>query len=134
MQVASTREAPKTVLIVEDQLEMRAIHSAYLQHHGYRVLAVADGDAGLRAAREEHPDLILMDISVPGTDGIRATHQLKRDPRTEGIPVLIVTAHPYGSVGQRVREAGCAGFISKPCDPNHILREVRRCVGEAAAA
>jgi two-component system cell cycle response regulator DivK len=124
----------KTVLIVEDQMELRAINTALLEHHGYRVLAVADGEAGLRCAREHHPDLILMDISVPGIDGLRATRQLKDDPRTGDIPVIIVTAHPYGSVGPRLRAAGCDGFIGKPCDPRRILQEVRQRVGTPNAA
>lgn len=120
----------KTVLIVEDQLEMRAIHAAYLQHHGYRVLATGDGIEGLRVAHEERPDLILMDISVPGIDGIRATEQLKQDPSTRMIPVVIVSALPYGSVGRRVLDAGSDGWISKPCDPRRLLEEVRRRLGD----
>lgn len=131
-QVVPTR--PTTVLIVEDQMELRAINTALLEHHGYRVLAVADGEEGLRCAREQHPDLILMDISVPGIDGIRATRQLKQDPRTGDIPVVIVTAHPYGSVGPRLRDAGCDGFIAKPCDPRRLLQEVRQRVGMPTAA
>lgn len=122
----------KTVLIVEDQIEMRAIHATYLQHHGYRVLATDNGIEGLRVAREERPDLILMDISVPGIDGIRATEQLKQDPATRSIPVVIVSAHPYGSVGKRALGAGCDGWIAKPCDPRRLLDEVRRRLGPAA--
>ena len=80
----------KTVLIVEDQIEMRAINAMYLHHHGYRVLATDNGMDGVRAAREEHPDLILMDISVPGLDGIRATETLKGDPDTVEIPVVLI--------------------------------------------
>ncbi|HEU4556307.1 MAG TPA: response regulator, partial [Longimicrobium sp.] len=95
----------KTVLIVEDQLEMRAINAMYLHHHGYRVVAADNGVDGLKAARETHPDLILMDISVPGIDGIRATEVLKSDPATGRIPVVILTAHPYGSVGKRAVDA-----------------------------
>ena len=120
----------KTILIVEDQLEMRAIHAMYLHHHGYRVLAADNGDDGLKAARETGPDLILMDISVPGTDGIRATEQLKSDPETRHIPVVIITAHPYGSVGRRAVDAGCDGYLTKPCDPRRILQEVRRRLGD----
>ncbi len=120
----------KTVLIVEDQLEMRAIHAAYLQHNGYRVLATGNGIEGLRVAREERPDLILMDISVPGIDGIRATEQLKQDAATRHIPIVIVSALPYGSVGGRVLKAGSDGWISKPCDPRRLLEEVSRRLGE----
>jgi CheY-like chemotaxis protein len=120
----------KTVLIVEDQIEMRAINAMYLHHHGYRVLATDNGVDGVLTARETLPDLILMDISIPGLDGIRATEQLKADPATGRIPVLIITAHPYGSVGRRATEAGCDGYLTKPCDPRRILEEVRRHLGD----
>jgi len=100
---------------------------------GQRVLATGNGVEGLRVAREERPDLILMDISVPGIDGIRATEQLKQDAGTKAIPVVIVSALPYGSVGRRVLDAGCDGWISKPCDPRRLLEEVQRRVGEPGA-
>jgi two-component system, cell cycle response regulator DivK len=119
----------RTVLIVEDQIEMRAIASAYLERQGYRVLATDNGADAVRQAREEHPDLIFMDISVPGMDGIRATAEIKRDPATRGIPVVILTAHPYGSVGKRAMDAGCDGWLNKPCDPRRLLQEVQRRVG-----
>jgi two-component system, cell cycle response regulator DivK len=119
----------KTVLIVEDQLEMRAISAAYLHHFGYRVLATDNGTEGLRVAREEHPDLVLMDISIPGMDGLQTTEALKADPSTRDIPVLIISAHPYGSVGQRAFEAGCDGWLGKPLDPRRLLEEVQRRVG-----
>jgi two-component system, cell cycle response regulator DivK len=119
----------KTILIVEDQLEQRAINSLILQHHGYRVLAVENGADGVRSAREQQPDLIIMDLSIPGLDGFHATRQLKEDPATRDIPVVVLTAHSYGSVGRRAREAGCNAFLGKPCDPQRLLREV----GPAAA-
>ncbi len=121
----------RTVLIVEDQIEMRAIASAYLQAQGYRVLATDNGADAVRQARAEHPDLIFMDVSIPGMDGIRATAELKRDPATRGIPVVILTAHPYGSVGKRAVDAGCDGWLNKPCDPRRLLQEVQRRVGTA---
>ena len=120
----------KTVLIVEDQIEMRAINAMYLHHYGFRVLATDNGIEGIEAARATHPDVILMDISMPGMDGIRATEALKRDPETEDIPVLIITAHPYGSVGKRAVDAGCDGYLTKPCDPRRLLQEIQRHLGE----
>lgn len=124
----------KTILIVEDQLELRAINAAYLHHHGYRVLATDHGEEALRVAREEHPDLILMDVSIPGVDGLRVTELLKGDPATRPIPVVIVSAHPYGSVGQRAVAAGCNGWVAKPLDPRRLLAEVQRRVGPPVAA
>ncbi len=124
-------DAVRTVLIVEDQIEMRAIAAAYLESRGYRVLATDNGADAVRQARAEQPDLIFMDISVPGMDGIRATAEIKRDPATRAIPVIILTAHPYGSVGKRAMDAGCDGWLNKPCDPRRLLQEVQRRVGAA---
>ncbi len=123
--------APRTVLIVEDQLAIRAIHTAYLQHQGYRVLGVGNGNDAVRVARAQHPDIVLMDVSIPGMDGIDATAALKGDPATRDIPVVIVTALPYGSVGPRARRAGCDGWLAKPCDPRRVLLEVQGHVGAA---
>lgn len=122
-------DAVRTVLIVEDQIEMRAIAAAYLERQGYRVLATDNGADAVRQARTERPDLIFMDVSIPGMDGIRATAEIKRDPATRAIPVVIVTAHPYGSVGKRAMDAGCDGWLNKPCDPRRLLQEVQRRVG-----
>ena len=119
----------KTVLIVEDQVEALAINKVYLERHGYRVLEATDGWEGLRRAREQHPDLILMDYTMPLLDGLGCTAELKKDPGTRDIPVLLLTAHAYGSVGRRAREAGCIGFVGKPCDPRRILQEVQRLIG-----
>ena len=119
----------KTILLVDDQLEFRAIQSAYLRSHGYQVIDVDDGEAAIRMARERLPDLILMDFSLRDTTGDVATRELKSDPATRGIPVVMLTAQSYGSVGHRVRTAGCDGFLAKPIDPSRVLREVRERVG-----
>jgi CheY-like chemotaxis protein len=122
----------KTVLIVEDQFDFLAIHKVYLERNGYRVLSAENGVEGVRCAREHHPHLILMDFSMPELDGVSATRQLKQDPETRDIPVVLLTAHAYGSVGRRAREVGCAGFLAKPCDPRRVLDEVREWIGNPA--
>jgi CheY-like chemotaxis protein len=122
----------KTVLIVEDQFDFLAIHKVYLERNGYRVISAENGIEGVRCAREHHPHLILMDFSMPGLDGVSATRQLKQDPETADIPVVLLTAHAYGSVGRRAREVGCAGFLAKPCDPRRVLDEVREWIGSPA--
>ncbi|HET7274478.1 MAG TPA: response regulator [Longimicrobiaceae bacterium] len=124
----------KTILIVEDQFDFLAVQKIYLEHHGYRVLTAEDGQAGLRSAREHLPNLILMDFSVPMLDGIGATSELKRDPSTRDIPVIMVSALAYGSIGRRAREAGCAAFVSKPCDPRRVLAEVENIIGASETA
>ncbi|HEX8272187.1 MAG TPA: response regulator [Longimicrobiaceae bacterium] len=119
----------KTILIVEDQWETMAIHSVYLERHGYRVIKAENGEEGVDAARRDLPDLILMDLSVPRLDGFGATEALKRDPDTGHIPIVIMTAHAYGSVGRRAVAAGCDGFLAKPLDPRRVLEEVRNRIG-----
>lgn len=124
---------PKTILLVEDQLDFLAIHKMYLERHGYRVLAAEDGREALRFARQHQPHVILMDLSLPYVDGLTATRELKMDPSTATIPVVMLTAHGYGSAGRRAKEAGCSGFLAKPCDPQRVLNEVQRLIGPAEA-
>ena len=123
--------ARKTVLIVEDQLDFLAINQRYLERHGYQVLAAENGEDGVRLAREHRPHLILMDFSVPRLDGIDATAMLLEDPATEQIPIVLLTAHSYGSVGRRLKAAGCDGYLAKPCEPRRVLEEVVRYIGAA---
>lgn len=124
----------KTILFVEDQIDFLAIHKMYLERHGYHVLTAENGTEAVRRAQEAQPDLILMDYSVPLMDGISATAQLKQDPATRGIPVVLLTAHTYGAVGRRAREAGCAAFLAKPVDPRRVLNEVQQLIGAAQGA
>lgn len=119
----------KTILFAEDQLDFLAVNKLYLERHGYRVVAAENGEEAIRVAHECRPDLILMDFSMPRMDGIRATTAIKADPQTRDIPVIMLTAHSYGSVGRRAREAGCACFITKPCDPKRVLSEVETLIG-----
>jgi CheY-like chemotaxis protein len=77
--------------------------------------------------------VILMDLSLPSLDGLGATRELKLDPDTREIPIVLLTAHGYGSVGRRAREAGCATFLPKPCEPRRVLQEVEHLIGPAEA-
>lgn len=124
----------KTILYVEDQFELRAIHSLYLERHGYRVLTAEDGATALRLASEHDPDLILMDCALPVVDGILATEYLRRLPRMSATPVVLLTAMSFGAVGRRAREAGCSGFVQKPCTPRRLLEEVESWIGPARPA
>ncbi len=112
------------VLLVDDRLELLALHSAYLHQHGYTVLTAGDGDAALDYAREHHPDVIVLDHSMPRRTGLEVARELKRDPNTSDIPILMMTAHSYGAVGAAAKEAGCETFLPKPVDPSRMLREV----------
>jgi len=124
---ARSRTMTTTVLFVEDQIELRAIHEAYLTAHGLRVITAGDGDAALTLAREERPDVILLDHSLPGgRTGVEVATLLRADPSTAGIPIIMLTAHTYGAVGQKAKAAGCVAFVAKPCPPSRVLQEVLR--------
>jgi len=99
MSVSGTKRHGPLVLVVDDLPDVRAICSEYLSFRGVEVAAAEDGLAGLARAFELHPDVILMDLSMPGLGGLEATGRLKRDRRTRDIPVIALTAHalPYGS-------------------------------------
>ena len=119
-----------TVLLVEDQLELRAIHGTYLAEHGYRVLTASDGDAALRVTRAEMPDVIVMDHSLPHRTGVEVAQALRDDVATASIPVIMMTAHAYGAVGKKARAAGCVAFLAKPCNPSRVMEEIVRFTGE----
>jgi two-component system, cell cycle response regulator DivK len=124
-----------TVLFVDDQFELRAIHGTYLQEHGFRVITAADGDAALVSARKHSPDIIVLDHSLPLRSGIDVARELQSDPATATIPIVMLTAHTYGAVGRKARDAGCVSFLNKPCPPSRVLQEVERfTVGGAAAS
>lgn len=115
-----------TVLLADDQFELRSIHSAYLQQHGYRVITASDGEGALELARRFHPDVIVLDHTMPKRSGVEVTIELKQRADTARIPVILLTAHTYGAVGRKAMEAGCKAFLSKPCQPSRVLQEIAR--------
>lgn len=124
---------PKTVLIVEDNEDNRIVYTTILQHRGYQVLEARNGEEGIRIAREQHPDLILMDISVPVIDGWKATEILKGDDATSGIPVIALTAHALAEDRETAKNVGCDGYLAKPCEPRTVVAEVEKFIGPAQA-
>ncbi|CAN5660806.1 N/A [soil metagenome] len=123
-----------TILLVDDQPALLSINSDYLRRHGYRVLTAIDGDHAVAAARSQLPDVIFLDHSMPHRSGVDVALELKSDAATSAIPIIMMTALPYGAVGKRARAAGCAGFLSKPCGPRRVLQEVERCLGARRSA
>ncbi len=103
-----------TILIVEDNAANLKLATFLLQSAGHLVLSANDAEAGLAIARLDHPDLILMDIQLPGMDGLEATAQLKADEATRAIPVIALTALAMKGDEERIRAAGCDGYIAKP--------------------
>jgi two-component system, cell cycle response regulator DivK len=115
-----------TILLVEDHEDNRIVYRTVLEHFGYTVLEAHDGEEGVRRAREDRPDLVLMDISIPKLDGWEATRVLKSDPKTARIPVIALTAHALPEDRARAAEAGCDGYLAKPVEPRRVVEEVRR--------
>ena len=116
----------KRILVVEDDADNRRIVVKVLTVEGYEVLEATDGRSALAIARKEHPDLIIMDLAMPGLDGWQAATQLKSDPKVADIPIIALTAFAMRGDEERAREAGCDGYLSKPCRPQTIREVVRR--------
>jgi two-component system cell cycle response regulator DivK len=112
------------ILIIEDNAANMTLAIFLLQSVGHTVLSAADAEAGLTLARQERPDLILMDIQLPGMDGLQATALLKRDEVTCAIPVIALTALTMKGDEQRIRAAGCDGYIAKPMRYQEFLAAV----------
>jgi two-component system cell cycle response regulator DivK len=102
------------VLIIEDNAANMSLAVFLLESAGHTVLSATDAEAGLTLARAEQPDLILMDIQLPGMDGLEATAVLKRNAATSAIPVIALTALAMKGDEKRIRAAGCDGYIAKP--------------------
>ena len=113
------------ILLVEDNEMNRDMLSRRLVRNGYEVLIAIDGGEGLAKARAESPDLILMDMSLPGLDGWEATRQLKAEPGTRGIPVIALTAHAMAGDRQKALSAGCDDFDTKPVELPRLLTKIQ---------
>lgn len=114
------------VLVVDDVAHGRDICSEYLEFRGFRVATAADGLEAIDKAFELLPDVILMDLSLPGIDGWEATRRLKADERTRAIPIIALTAHALVSAHDKAREVGCDAVVTKPVLPRDLEAEVRR--------
>jgi CheY-like chemotaxis protein len=116
------------VLVVDDVEDMRSIYAEYLQHRGFQALVASDAEAAKTMAVERHPDVIVMDYSLSGSDGLTATRQLKQDVRTAGIPIIILTGHLIlASVSPAaVSQAGANTLAIKPCLPDVLEAEICR--------
>ncbi|HMG01275.1 MAG TPA: response regulator [Gemmatimonadaceae bacterium] len=113
-----------TVLVVEDNPANMTLATFLLKSAGYAVLGASDAEAGLALARAEQPDLVLMDIQLPGMDGLQACAILKKDTVTRDIPVIALTALAMKGDEERIRAAGCDGYIAKPLAYREFLATV----------
>jgi CheY-like chemotaxis protein len=112
------------ILIVEDNELNRDMLSRRLIRRGYNIVMAVDGEEGIAAAKTENPDLILMDMSLPVVDGWEATRRLKAEPLTRTIPVIGLTAHAMGGDREKVIEAGCDDYDTKPVELSRLLQKI----------
>ncbi len=123
--------AGQKILIVEDNLMNMELATDLLEASGYVVIQAMVAEDGIELARAESPDLILMDISLPGMDGLEATGVLKQDPATKDINVVVLTAHAMKGDEEKVLAAGCDGYITKPIDTREFPKTVARFIEPA---
>ncbi len=116
----------KTILVIEDnEINLKLVRS--LLHIGnFKVLEAVDAETGIKIARKEQPDLILMDIQLPGMDGLEATSTLKKDPITGHIPIIAITSYAMDGDKKKAKEVGCDWYISKPINTRTFLDEIKK--------
>lgn len=114
------------ILVADDYKDTRDMYGQFLARAGFRVALAGDGLEAVGKAHDLQPDLIVMDLSMPGMDGSTANRRLKEDPRTSCIPVVLLTAYELEHLTSEVSEAGFAGFLTKPCMPADLIAEIDR--------
>lgn len=121
-----TQNHPKTlILIVEDDPASLMIATIALEGAGYAAEGAESAELAREVVARQKPDLILMDIALPGMDGLEFAKELKSDPLTAGIPIVALTAHGMPLYERSARSAGCIGFITKPVSPGALVTQVR---------
>ena len=118
----------KKILVVEDQEDNRKILRDLLVANDYEVIEAIDGLEGVAKAESHKPDLILMDIQIPGVDGYEATRRIKANPELKHIPVIVVTSYALSGDDVKAFGAGCDAYITKPYSPRELLARVREYV------
>jgi two-component system cell cycle response regulator DivK len=113
------------ILIIEDQEDNRRILRDMLANAGYEVIEAGDGISGVDVARTTMPDLVIMDIQLPGIDGYEATRRIKAENALKSVPVIAVTSYALSGDEQKARAAGCSGYITKPFSPRQLLARIR---------
>ena len=119
------------VLIIDDVEDNRDLYEEYLLFRGFRVRSAGDGRAGVALAREEAPDVVLLDLRMPGLSGMQTLHLLKELPSLAGVPILALTAHALEEQRREALRAGFDAFIAKPCLPDDLVCEIERIIGRS---
>ena len=113
-------------LVVEDNENNMYLIGYILRKHGHEVIEAVSGEEGLALAVQEQPDLILMDIQLPGMDGLEATRRIRASEAASGIPIIALTSYAMTGDRERALQAGCTGYIEKPIDPETIIASIER--------
>ncbi len=115
----------RRILVVEDNEENRRILRLLLTSAGYELIEAATGEQGVTLAETQRPDLILMDIQLPGLDGYEATRRIKGNPALRQIPLIVVTSYALSGDDVKAFEAGCDAYVTKPFNPRQLLAKIR---------
>ena len=119
----------KRILVIEDHEENRRLLRDLLTSFGYELIEAVTGEEGLTAAEAERPDLILMDIQLPGMDGYETTRRIKAKQALNHIPVVAVTSYALSGDDVKAFAAGCDAYVTKPFDPAELLEKIREHLG-----
>jgi CheY-like chemotaxis protein len=123
---ATGERKPPLVLLVDDFPDNRQMYAEFLAFSGLRVAEAENGHEAVQKATTLMPDLVVMDLSLPGMDGWEATRRLKSHPKTKHILVMALTGHALAGHSKGAIDAGCDAFITKPCLPDRLLQEIQR--------
>ena len=123
---------PNLILVVEDNEANQLLTAALLEREGYRVELATSSDQASRVLGDRRPDLILMDVQLPGEDGLSFTRRLRADPLTAAIPIVALTALAMSGDQERTLAAGCNGYIAKPIDTRTFAVDIRRYLARPA--
>lgn len=116
----------KTILVIEDHEDNRRIMRDLLTSSGYEVIEAVTGEEGVTATETYRPDLILMDVQLPGLDGYEATRRIKANPNLQSIPIIVVTSYALSGDDVKAFEAGCDAYVTKPYSPRELLARIRK--------
>ena len=116
------------IIVIEDNIDNQNLLRLLIERQGYQVVTAVDGREGLKIIREEQPDLIVLDLSMPIVDGWEMIKHVKADPKIESIPIVVVTAHLQPGEKKKVFEAGCNGYVFKPFKATDLIDEIERCL------